>query len=90
MFENYKKTMHAFMEEYEYPIEAQEEIEKAFAQAFSADELLTELGEVLRLYEQDCDKGCGQALAFCNRVAKTTCVNVYSVRRVNIQATEFH
>ena len=71
--------MQAFMDAYEYPIEAQTEIINAYTQAFSNNEYRQALTEYLGSYEQDCKKGFFEMLALCKRIGETLSINTYAV-----------
>ena len=79
MFEQYKEIMHSFMTEFEYPIEAQAEIENAYIKAFENPKFLQELDNLLQIYQKDCNQGFEQAPALCSQAAGPGKISVFSV-----------
>jgi hypothetical protein len=79
MFETYKEKIVAFMQSYDYPIEAQEEIVQAFEQAFSSAEAFMELKACLQAYSEDCEADILKIFALCRKIAENGKGNVYPV-----------
>ena len=73
------EKLQAFMDAYEYPVEAQTELVAAFTQAFSNAEYNQALTACVGEYEKDCKKGCWEALSLCKRISQEAKLNVYSL-----------